>query len=102
MTLKFEKPGKRKTILKPKPPTAKGKACLRCCKNDGTTVACHYVGIRQHIFGKGYAEKCHDLASVPLCRECHVYFDQPTERKSIERSEEFLFLIIKGWIEEAS
>jgi hypothetical protein len=73
---------------------AKDQDCVRCGSN-GTTVTAHYTGLRQHQFGKGFGVKCDDVASAWLCHECHDYFDkQITERKSIERSEEFLFLIV--------
>jgi hypothetical protein len=73
---------------------AKGQACVRCGAKDGTVVPCHYTGLRQHTYGKGHRIKCTDVATADLCSTCHVYFDQPTERKSVERSEEFLHCIL--------
>lgn len=73
---------------------AAGETCARCGADDGTIVAAHYTGLRQHIYGKGKGIKCHDPCSAHLCRTCHEYFDEPTERKSIARSEEFLHCIM--------
>ena len=73
---------------------AKHSACVRCEADDGTIVAAHYTGIRQHSYGKGRSLKGSDIAVAFLCCDCHKYFDQPTERKSIERSEEFLHCIM--------
>jgi len=73
---------------------ANGEACVRCGARDGTIVACHYTGFRQMSYGKGYGEKCADIATADLCSKCHVYFDAPTEHKSIDRSEEFLHCIL--------
>ncbi len=73
---------------------AKDQSCVRCGADDGTIVGCHYTGLRQHIYGKGRGIKCHDLCVADLCSECHVFFDQPTERKSIESSEDFQHCII--------
>ncbi len=68
--------------------------CVRCWKSDGTIVAAHYTGLHQHQYGKGRSIKCSDIATADLCHDCHTWFDQPTERKSIERSEEFLHCIL--------
>ena len=73
---------------------AKHSACVRCEADDGTIVGAHYTGIRQHAYGKGRGLKGSDIAVAFLCRACHEYFDQPAERKSIERSEEFLHCIM--------
>ncbi len=67
---------------------------MRCGLNDGTIVACHYTGLRQHSYGKGRGLKPDDIATADLCRTCHIYVDNPTERKSIERSEDFLHCIL--------
>jgi hypothetical protein len=67
---------------------------VRCGRNDGTVVACHYTGLRQHFYGKGTRIKCSDVATADLCGACHIYFDQPDTRKSVERSEEFLHCIL--------
>lgn len=68
-------------------------SCIRCGTRDGTVVPAHYTGIRQQALGKGKSVKCHDCCTADLCRACHEYFDQPEQRKSIDASEEFLFLI---------
>jgi len=69
---------------------AKDQYCVRCFADDGTIVAAHYTGLRQHIYGKGTRIKGSDILTADLCRDCHIYFDNPDERKSIRRSEEFL------------
>ena len=71
---------------------ANGQVCVRCDVMTGTVVACHYTGLRQHIYGKGRSIKCSDIVTADLCAECHTWMDSP-KRKSIERSEEFLHLI---------
>ena len=72
---------------------AAGQACVRCGVNNDTVVACHYAGLRQHSYGKGRGMKPDDIVTADLCYECHLYVDNPIERKSIERSEEFLHCI---------
>jgi hypothetical protein len=71
---------------------ALGNACVRCYAPN--SVGGHYTGIRQHDLGKGFGQKCDDHCIADLCPECHAYFDQPDAHKSVERSEEFLFLIL--------
>ena len=73
---------------------ARDQSCVRCGADDGTVVLAHYTGLRQHALGKGRGIKAHDIAGAHLCHACHLFFDNPTERKSIEMSEEFLFLIV--------
>ena len=74
--------------------SAKGQACVFCGARDGTVVACHYTGQRQHLYGKGKSIKGHDCLTADLCVRCHAYFDQPTNDKTKdERSEEFLHCI---------
>ena len=73
---------------------ARDQSCVRCGADDGTVVLAHYTGIRQHSLGKGRGIKCSDIAGAHLCHACHLFFDNPTERKSIEMSEEFLFLVV--------
>ena len=84
------KPYRNKKLLK----ASNGRSCIRCGNQNGTTVRAHYTGFRQHLFGKGISQKCDDHASADLCGECHIYFDQDTSYKDIEKSEEFLMLII--------
>ena len=77
--------------------SAKGESCTRCGAHDGTTVLAHYTGIRQHQYGKGRGVKCSDHMGALLCQACHLHFDQPAQRKSIEASEEFLHCIALTW-----
>ncbi len=56
---------------------AKGQSCIRCGKNDGTTVPAHYTGQRSHLYGKGTGIKCHDVMIADLCMTCHLWFDNP-------------------------
>lgn len=55
---------------------AKDQCCVNCGAMDGTVVACHYTGPRQHSYGKGTGIKVHDFCSADLCRECHEAFDR--------------------------
>jgi len=71
-----------------------GRPCARCGRQDGTIVRCHYTGFRQHSFGKGRGIKADDHCSADLCKSCHAYFDNPKQHKSIEASEEFMYLIL--------
>lgn len=88
---------------------AEGQSCVRCQKEDGTTVSCHYSGPYQHRFGKGRAIKGSDEAAADLCLACHCYFDEyrgipdadgsPEREAEIklaraERSEEFLAMCL--------
>ena len=91
-----DKQGSDKKTLK----LAKGQACVRCGVDDGSTVSCHYTGLRQHQLGKGTGTKCNDLATAFLCYKCHTELDQPKERKSVEASEDFLFCIVQTLIKK--
>ena len=86
MTFPKQKPWRSKKYTS----AAAGQSCVRCGVSDGTIVPCHYTGLRQHSYGKGTRIKCSDIALADLCSVCHIYLDNPTERKSIERSEDFL------------
>lgn len=77
--------------------SSNGMPCIRCGRTD-TVIPAHYTGIRQLAFGKGKGIKCHDCCTADLCQDCHAYFDQPEQRKSIEASEEFLFLIMMSTV----
>lgn len=55
---------------------------------------CHYTGIMQAAFGKGLSEKCDNLFVAEICREKHIEFDQPKERKSLQASHDFLVAIL--------
>lgn len=75
---------------------SEGRSCVRCEWDYGRliysgVVRCHYTGLRQHAFGKGRGQKVDDYVSADLCPECHGYFDVEIERKSAEKSEEFMF-----------
>ena len=74
--------------------SAAGQPCVRCGSADGTVVAAHYTGLRQHAYGKGRGIKCDDTVSAELCQACHQWFDAPAQRKSIEASEEFLHCVV--------
>lgn len=54
----------------------------------------HYTGIAQALFGKGLSEKCDNLFVAEICREKHIEFDQPKERKSLQASHDFLVAIL--------
>jgi len=65
-------------------------------------VAAHYTGLRSNLLGKGTGHKPHDLCVADLCHKCHykfdVSFDTPSFDKKIDKSEQFLFNIIKTLI----
>ena len=70
--------------------SADGESCTRCEANDGTIILAHYTGFRQHSYGKGMGYKGSDVVAAYLCSKCHFRLDNPTARKSVEASEEFL------------
>lgn len=73
---------------------ANGQSCIRCGRNDRTTVLAHYSGPWQHRFGKGRSIKGHDIAAAELCARCHKYFDEYESGNTIERSDEFLAMCL--------
>ena len=91
---------------------AKDQSCVNCGRNDGTTVAAHYTGMRSQLFGKGRGTKPHDLCVADLCYKCHNAFDLGMKKpldtsisdigdpyaKKIDLSEQFLFCILKTLI----
>jgi hypothetical protein len=84
---------------------ARGQSCINCGVNDGTVVAAHYSGMRQHSFGKGRGIKGHDLCVADLCMKCHSAFDNyevsdldNKYMRDIDQSEQFLYLVIKTLI----
>ena len=84
---------------------AEGQSCVNCGVRDGTVVAAHYSGMRQHAFGKGKGIKGHDLCIADLCAKCHSKFDQykvsnfdSQYMRDIDQSEQFLYLVIKTLI----
>lgn len=52
---------------------AKGKPCMCCGADDGTTVSAH---ANSSIWGKGKGIKAHDFAIAFLCFKCHTQLDQ--------------------------
>jgi hypothetical protein len=74
---------------------ARDQSCIRCGKNDGTTVGAHYTGARRLALGGGFGKKAHDLFIADLCAECHRWMDNESrdKAKKWEHSEEFLYLI---------
>ena len=64
----------------------------------GTVRACHYNGVRQHDYGKGWGIKLHDLMTAEFCDTCDALFSEGSlgykhwETKW-DRSEEFLHFI---------
>jgi uncharacterized Fe-S cluster-containing radical SAM superfamily protein len=79
---------------------ARGQSCVRCGKDDGTIVLCHYTGVRRGAFGGGLGIKCHDAVGAELCGVCHHWMDTGSRDKDRkwETSEEFLFLVGLTWI----
>jgi len=77
---------------------ARGKECKRC-QRPVSSVGCHYVGPRQHEYGKGARIKGHDFCVAQLCDKCHKYFDLDTQHKDYLKSEEFLHYIMLTFIE---
>ncbi|MGJ3499902.1 hypothetical protein PsalN5692_04006 (plasmid) [Piscirickettsia salmonis] len=79
---------------------SRGRPCVRCGNDDGTTVYAHYTGLRQQAFGKGRGVKCGDLYGADLCMRCHSYFDQyqgcnGSYETKTALSEDFMFCILK-------
>jgi len=68
--------------------------CVRCGADDGTVIPAHYSGDLQHLLGKGMGSKCTDSAVAALCYKCHSHMDTYQDGNTVERSEEFLYLII--------
>ena len=84
--------------------SARGQACICCGALDGSVIAAHYTGMRQHALGKGTGIKCGDIFTAHLCQKCHdIYdsleastFDDRFMRK-VDQSEQFFYLICKTW-----
>ena len=78
---------------------AKGQACVRCKRENGTTVSAHYTGEGQIDLGKGVGGKLSDLFTAWLCYDCHVYFDQyqgiESKADKEKRSSEFMICIFE-------
>lgn len=75
---------------------AKDQACVRCRRNDGTTVPCHYTGVRRQAYGGGFGIKVRDLVVAHLCAQCHKEMDTDSRDKAHkwEHSEEFQHYIL--------
>ena len=75
---------------------ARDKPCIRCGRNDGTTVGAHYTGARRLSYGGGYGIKVDDLFMADLCSACHMDMDTLSRDKARrwEHSEEFQHLIL--------
>jgi uncharacterized Fe-S cluster-containing radical SAM superfamily protein len=73
---------------------ARDQPCVRCGRNDGTTVLAHYFGPRRHQYGGGMSHKGHDAIGAHLCAACHSYMDTWGRSRDTrwEHSEEFLHL----------
>ena len=80
--------------------SARGQSCVRCGRNDGTTVLAHYFGVRRHAYGGGLGIKGHDAIAAHLCAPCHTQLDSlmKDKAKRWEHSEEFLHLCALTWI----
>ena len=50
---------------------AKGRRCVRCGRENGTTCAAHYQGAQSGRLGKGMGIKPDDLFCAWLCDHCH-------------------------------
>lgn len=68
--------------------------CVRCGADDGTIVGAHYSGGLQHILGKGASSKVTDAAVASLCYSCHTHMDSYKDGNTVDRSEEFLLLVV--------
>lgn len=80
---------------------ARDAPCMRCGRDDGTTVAAHYQGPRSHAYGKGVSQKPDDHCVAFLCLSCHALLDSyGNAEQALQRSEEFLHLVVltMGWL----
>lgn len=74
---------------------ARDAACVSCGTQDGTVVAAHYFGPMRYRLGGGMGHKVTDVATAHLCAVCHAELDTYAGGNTTERSERFLYLIIK-------
>ena len=74
---------------------ARDEHCVLCGTRDGTVVAAHYFGYRRHSLGGGMGHKVSDIATAHLCGACHQRMDSYADGNTTERSEEFLYAIIR-------
>lgn len=82
-----------RVVSKPLLRSAEGQPCVRCGA-EGTTVSAHYSGYMAHALGKGMGSKVDDTATAELCYKCHAEIDQYVDGNDLERSVEFLILIL--------
>ena len=75
--------------------TAKDEPCIKCGRNDGTTVAAHYSGLGAYALGKGMGTKVSDAVTAHLCSDCHSEFDSYAAGNDERRSAEFLLLCFR-------
>jgi hypothetical protein len=71
--------------------------CARCGASDGTVCGAHYFGPMRHRLGGGIGHKVTDAAMAALCHRCHLLFDSYAGGNTVDRSEEFLFLIVRSY-----
>jgi hypothetical protein len=79
--------------------SARDQPCVQCGTRDGTTVGCHYTGVRRQEFGGGLGIKVSDFMLAHLCARCHREMDTWARCKDEkwEHSERFLALIARTW-----
>ena len=75
---------------------ARGKPCICCGAQDGTTVAAHYSGVSSGLLGKGMGQKAHDFCVAWLCSKCHEDFDMYEATNDITRSWEFMLFVLES------
>lgn len=73
---------------------AKEQSCVRCGVCDGTIVSAHYQGLEAHKLGRGGSRKVDDIFVADLCFSCHALMDSYEGGNTVERSQEFLLLIL--------
>ena len=79
---------------------AKDQSCVACQKNDGTIVACHYMGPRRDSYGGGMGTKGHSAVVAHLCASCHSLMDTQSRSKEGKwlHSEIFLHYCALTWM----
>lgn len=74
--------------------TAFDQPCIKCDREDGTTIPAHYSGIGSDKLGKGMSLKVHDICMAHLCMKCHEEFDSYEKGNNYERAYDFLMCIM--------
>ena len=74
---------------------ARGKPCVMCGTENGTTVAAH-SNLLEH--GKGKGIKAHDGMMAWLCYTCHFNYDQGTRMDKQEKRDFILTAICKTYM----